>query len=203
MRLGLIPREPRFFDLFGAEAAVVSRTLGELCRSLREGKSAHPGLRDLEHECDAITHDIYTLTNRTFTTPMEPEDILLLAHSLDDIVDLAEEVSDKIDLYKATPIPDHAKQMGDCLAAAGAEIERAVRLLQTPESIQPALLEVHRLENVGDGVTREALQRLFNSDGDDPADLIKWKDLYDLLEETLDQCETVAEIIETITIKSA
>jgi uncharacterized protein Yka (UPF0111/DUF47 family) len=203
VRLGLIPREQRFFQLFEREASLVSKTLGELSRSLQEGKSAHPGLRELEHQCDEVTHEIYTLTNRTFTTPMETEDILHLAHALDDIVDLAEEVSDKIDLYKASPIPDDARQMGECLAAAGAEIEKAVRHLDSAEDVQPALLEVHRLENVGDRVTREALQRLFNGSGHDPADLIKWKDLYDLLEDTMDQCESVAEIIETITVKSA
>ena len=203
MRLGLIPREARFFELFEREASLVSKTLNELCRSLREGTSAHPGLRDLEHECDAVTHEIYRLTNHTFTTPMETEDILHLAHSLDSIVDLAEEVSDKIDLYKATPVTDSAKEMGECLAAAGTEIEKAIRQLENPEGVQPALLEIHRLENVGDRVTREALQQLFDGNGHDAAGVIKWKDLYDLLEDTMDQCESVAEMIETITVKSA
>jgi uncharacterized protein Yka (UPF0111/DUF47 family) len=198
-----LPREPRFYELFEREAALVRQSLGELCRSLQAGKSAHPGLRDLEHECDEVAREIYRLTNRTFTTPIEPEDILKLAHSLDAIVDLAEEVSDKIDLYKASPITDSARQMGECLAAAGAELEKAVRSLQKPAEVAPALLEVHRLENVGDRVTREALQRLFNGNGQTPAGLIKWKDLYDLLEATMDKCESVAEIIETITVKSA
>jgi uncharacterized protein Yka (UPF0111/DUF47 family) len=203
VRLSLIPREPRFFELFEAEAALVSKTLGELCRSLREGKSGHDALRDLEHSCDEIAREIYTLTNRTFTTPMEPEDILQLAHSLDDVVDLAEEFSDKIDLYNAAPIPDAAKEMGEILAVAGAELEKAVRNLVNPATLAPTLREIHRLENVGDRLSREALQRLFNGDHMAPADLIKWKDLYDLLEDTMDQCESVAEIIETISVKNA
>ena len=203
MRLSLVPREGRFFDLFEKEAALVSETLSELCRSLLEGTNAHPRLRDLEHDCDDIARDIYNLTNRTFTTPIDPEDILLLAHSLDAIVDLAEEVSDKIDLYKATPIPDSAQQLGKCLAAAGAQLENAVKTIEDSSALSPVLHEIHRLENDGDRITREALQKLFNGNHRTPADLIKWKDIYDLLEAALDKCETVAEIIETIAVTNA
>ena len=181
----------------------MSDTLRELNRSLHDGKSAHARLRDLEHECDDIARDIYNLTNRTFTTPMEPEDILLLAHSLDGIVDLAEETSDKIDLYKASPIPDSARQLGDCLAAAGAALEQAVKNIENSAALPPLLEEIHRLENEGDHLTREALRKLFNGNQQSPADVIKWKDLYDLLEASIDACESVAEIIETIAVKNA
>jgi len=199
----LVPREGRFYELFGKEAALVSDTLRELNRSLHDGKSAHARLRDLEHDCDDIARDIYNLTNRTFTTPMEPEDILLLAHSLDGIVDLAEETSDKIDLYKASPIPDSARQLGDCLAAAGAALEQAVKNIENSAALPPLLEEIHRLENEGDHLTREALRKLFNGNQQSPADVIKWKDLYDLLEASIDACESVAEIIETIAVKNA
>jgi uncharacterized protein Yka (UPF0111/DUF47 family) len=134
---------------------------------------------------------------------MDPEDILLLAHALDGIVDLAEEVSDKVDLYKAAPIPDSAKRLGQCLAEAGAALENAVRNIENPGALGPALHEVHRIENDGDRITREALQKLFNGNQKAPADLIKWKDLYDLLEATIDQCESVAEMIETIAVKGS
>lgn len=199
----MVPREGRFYELFGKEAALVSDTLRELNRSLHDGKSAHARLRDLEHDCDDIARDIYNLTNRTFTTPMEPEDILLLAHSLDGIVDLAEETSDKIDLYKASPIPDSARQLGDCLAAAGAALEQAVKNIENSAALPPLLEEIHRLENEGDHLTREALRKLFNGNQQSPADVIKWKDLYDLLEASIDACESVAEIIETIAVKNA
>ncbi len=198
-----MPREARFYELFEKEGALVNETLGELSRSLREGGSAHSRLRDLEHECDDVALEIYNLTNRTFTTPMEPEDILLLAHSLDNIVDLAEEVSDKIDLYKAAPVPDSAKQLGECLASAGAQIESAIKNLEDSRALGPVLTEIHRLENEGDRITRDALRNLFNGDQSAPVDLVKWKDLYDLLESTIDHCESVAELIETIAVKSA
>ena len=203
MRLSLVPREARFYELFEKQGALVNETLGELSRSLREGGSAHARLRDLEHECDDVALEIYNLTNRTFTTPMEPEDILLLAHSLDNIVDLAEEVSDKIDLYKAAPIPESAKQLGECLASAGAQIEKAIKNLEDSNALGPVLTEIHRIENDGDRITRDALRNLFNGNLSAPVDLVKWKDLYDLLESTIDHCESVAELIETIAVKNA
>lgn len=203
MKLSLIPREHRFYELFRRQGALVSETLTELRDSLLEEKNRHPRLRELEHACDDVTHDIYNLTNRTFTTPMEQEDILRLAHGLDQIVDLAEEISDKIDLYEIVAITDSAKQFGECLAKAGMELGHAVDRLEDFNGIDTVLQEIHRLENDGDSITRYALQKLFETDYQTAADLIKWKDLYSLLESTLDECESVAEIIETIEIKNA
>lgn len=202
MKLSLVPHEARFFELFNREAALVRESLSELAASLADGRSRHGRLRDLEHECDDVALEIYNLTNRTFTTPMEPEDILLLAHSLDGLVDMAEETADKIDLYKARPIRDHACQLGRCLAAAGVELEKALAKLEDPQALGPILQAIHTIENDGDRITRDALQQLFNAH-ETSIDMIKWKDLYDLLETTIDECESVAEIIETIAIKSA
>jgi len=200
----LIPREHRFYELFKQQGGLVSETLTELKESLSEGRNRHPRLRELEHMCDDVTHDIYNLTNRTFTTPIEQEDILLLAHALDEVVDLAEEVSDKIDLYdEIGSITDSAKRLGECLAKAGVQLAKAVDKLDDFNDIEPVLLEIHRLENEGDSITRFALQRLFETNHQTAADIIKWKDLYSLLESTLDQCQSAAEIIETIAIKSA
>lgn len=181
----------------------MNETLTELRDSLLEGRSRQPRLRDLEHACDDVTREIYNLTNRTFTTPIEQEDILLLAHGLDQVVDLAEEVSDKFDLYEITSITNSAKRLGECLAKAGAELAKAVDRLEEFKGIDVVLQEIHRLENEGDSITREALQRLFGTHHETPADVIKWKDLYSMLESTLDECESVAEIIETIAIKNA
>ena len=202
MRLSLIPREQRFYELFQRQGALVSETLTELSNSLLEGRSRHPPLRELEHECDDVTHEIYNLTNRTFSAPMEPEDILLLAHSLDEVVDLAEEVADKIELYAIATITDSAKEFGECLAKAGIELAKALGMLEDFNGLDPVLKNIHRLENDGDAITRVALQKLFAGAHQTPADLIKWKDLYALLESTLDECESVAEIMETISIKN-
>jgi predicted phosphate transport protein (TIGR00153 family) len=203
VKLSLIPREHRFYDLFRRQGALVSESLTELSNALLEGESRHARLRELEHSCDEVAREIYNLTNITVTTPMEQEDILFLAHSLDQVVDLAEEVSDKIDLYEVGSITDQAKQFGQCLAKAGLELAKAVDVLEDFTGIEPILREIHRLENEGDSLTRHALQTLFDTNHKTPADLVKWKDLYSLLESTLDECESVAEIIETIAVKSA
>ena len=202
MKLNLIPRERRFYELFSRQGALVSETLTELSNVLLDGRNRHARLRELEHTCDDVARDIYNLTNLTFTTPMEQGDILLLAHALDQVVDLAEEVSDKIDLYEIASITDSAKQLGECLAKAGVELAKAVDKLEDFNGLDPVLEEIHRLENVGDLITRNALQMLFEANQQTPADLVKWKDLYSLLESTLDECESAAEIIETIAIKN-
>src|SRR5919201_5118911 len=122
MKLSIVPQERRFYDLFKKQGELVSETLTELSKSLLEGRSRHPRLRDLEHAADDVTHEIYTLVDRTFVTPLEQDDILLLASSLDDIVDLAEEVSDKVELYRVKEVSDPARKMGELLDSAGREI---------------------------------------------------------------------------------
>ncbi|MBJ7604154.1 MAG: DUF47 family protein [Candidatus Dormibacteraeota bacterium] len=203
MKLSLVPRERRFYELFKQQGQLVSETLTELSKSLLEGRSRHPRLRDLEHRCDDVTHEIYELVNRTFVAPMESEDILLLASTVDDVVDLAEEVGDKMELYRVTEVTEPAKAFGECLAEAGIELARALEDLESFNELEARRLEIHRLENEGDRISREALGAMFEGNGLSAAHLIKWKDLYDLLEETMDTCEHVANVLETISIKNA
>jgi uncharacterized protein Yka (UPF0111/DUF47 family) len=203
MKLSLIPQGGRrFYDLFRKQGELVSETLAELTKSLVEGKSRHARLRDLEHQCDEVTHQIHNLVNSTFVTPIEQEDILLLASSLDDIVDLAEETGDKIDLYQIHLISDAAKAMGELLTKAGGEVAAALDRLEGFAELKPHRLEIHRLENEGDRITREAIGELF-AKVNDAAELVKWKDIYDLLEATMDACEQAANVMETISINNA
>ncbi|HKC20613.1 MAG TPA: DUF47 family protein [Candidatus Dormibacteraeota bacterium] len=176
--------------------------MSELSKSLLEGRSRHARLRDLEHECDDATHQIHNLVNSSFVTPIDEEDILLLASSLDDIVDLAEETGDKIELYRIQSITDAAKQMGEFLAKAGVELAAALDRLEGFEDFRPHRTEIHRLENEGDGLVRVAIGDLF-SHVTEASELVKWKDIYDLLEATMDSCEHAANVIETIAIKNA
>ena len=203
MKLSFVPQGgQRFYDLFRKQGELVSETLSELSKSLLEGKSRHARLRDLEHQCDEVTHQIHNLVHSTFVTPIEQEDILLLASSLDDVVDLAEETGDKIDLYEIGVISDAAKAMGEQLAKAGTEVAGALDRLEGFAELKPHRLEIHRLENEGDRITREAIGELF-SKVSDATDLVKWKDIYDLLEATMDACEHAANVMETISIKNA
>ena len=201
MRLSVVPQERRFYTLFKKQGELVRESLDQLRNGLLEGQSRHARLRELEHECDDATHAVYNLINETFVTPIEREDIYQLASSLDEIVDLAEEVSDKIDLYRVKGITESAKEMGEVLGRAGREIEKALDGLEGFRDLSKHKVEVHRLENEGDQITRRALAELF-SDGVNPNDLVKWKDVYDLLEETMDQCEHVANVLEAIAIKN-
>ena len=202
MRLTPMTRGRRFFELFSKQGDIVSETLTELSKSLLEGRSRHGRLRDLEHDCDDATHEIHNLINTMFTTPLDPEDILLLASSLDDIVDLAEETADKVDLYRVQSITPAAREMGEYLAKAGIEIAVAVKKIEGSAELQPHRVEIHRLENEGDRMLRVAIGDLF-SDEKDATELLKWKDIYDLLEATMDACEHAANVMETIAIKNA
>jgi uncharacterized protein len=202
MRLSLVPQQRRFYTLFKRQGELVNEALDQLRNGLLEGQTRHPRLRELEHECDDVTHDIYQLINQTFVTPFEREDIYELASSLDEVVDLAEEVSDKIDLYRVKEITPQARRMGEVLALAGKQLAEAVADLEGFAHVTPHRLAVHSLENEGDRITREALAALF-TDGASPSDLVKWKDIYDLLEATMDQCEHVANVLEAASIKNA
>jgi uncharacterized protein Yka (UPF0111/DUF47 family) len=201
VRLSLQPRERRFYALFAEQGRLVRDTLVELQSSLDSGESRHSVLRKLEHECDDITHEIYNLTNVTFVPPMDRADILALAHAVDQIVDLAEELSDRIDLYAVGPMTDAAKRIGKLLADAGALLADLLGRLEDFDGVAEPLERIHSLENEADHVSRHALQQLFDSNGRAAAALIKWKDVYGLLESTIDECETVAEIVERMRIK--
>src|SRR6202048_4869931 len=156
MRLSLVPQERRFFDLFKQQGELVDESLTELSKSLLEGRSRHPRLRDLEHRCDDVTREIYLLVNRTFVAPLEQEDILTLAAALDDIVDLAEELSDKLVIYRVTQVTEPARAIGECLDRAGLEIARALENRGGFGGLEAERRELHRLENEGDVIHREA-----------------------------------------------
>src|SRR2546428_12148340 len=174
LKLNLVPRERLSNNLFSRPVQPVREALAELGGSLNDDRSHHAVLRELEHRCDDVTREIYNLTNRTFVPPFERADILMLARSLDEIVGLAEEAADKIDLYHVESITDAAKSMGCCLAEAGSQIASAADQLVDGKDLVEVLEDIHRLENEGDHITRQALQRLFETNHRTAAYLIKW-----------------------------
>ena len=145
---------------------------------------------------------MYSCCNEASGTPFGRGDLLARASALDDIVDLAEEVSDKIDLYHVTAITEAARKMGENLAKAGDILARALDDLEGFRELEPRRIEIHRLENETDLQSREALAALFTEEHT-AADLVKWKDIYDLLEDTMDGCETAANVLEAMAIKNA
>jgi uncharacterized protein len=203
--LSFIPRERRFYDLFEQQAATIVRSAGLLEQALADvaNLATRQGeIKALEHQGDEITHEIVSTLNRTFVTPFDHEDIYALASGLDDILDYIEEVADTANLYKITTIPEPARELTRLLALAVAQLEQAIGKLESGKGIDEHSAEVHRLEDVGDSTSRRAIAELF-SDQHPLLEVIKLKDLYGLLEDALDRCETVANVLEGIATKNA
>jgi predicted phosphate transport protein (TIGR00153 family) len=203
--LSFIPRERRFYDLFEQQAATIVRSAGVLEQALADVANLATCQREikaLEHQGDEITHEIVSTLNRTFVTPFDYEDIYALASGLDDILDYIEEVADTANLYRITTIPEPARELTRLLTLAVAQLEQAIGKLESGKGIDEHSAEVHRLEDVGDSTSRRAIAELF-SDQYPLIEVIKLKDLYGLLEDALDRCETVANVLEGIATKNA
>ena len=206
MPISLVPRERQFFVLFRENAANLVEGLQTLDALLNSG----PGdfarhakkLRDVEHQGDEVTHRINRELNSTFITPFDRADIYALASALDDVIDLAEETADTIVLDRIESITPDAQQMGDILVQIGQELAQAFDQLESRKDMTQYWVRIHDLENQGDKVTRQAIGALFQN-CPDPIYIIKWKDVYSLLEKTVDRTEDVANILESVTIKNA
>lgn len=205
MERSLIPRERRFYDLFEQQAAVIVHSADLLEKALADVANLptlQREIKELEHQGDEITHEIVRALNRTFVTPFDREDIYALAAGLDDILDFIDEVADTTNLYGITPIPEPARELARLLAQAVAQLEQAIGKLESGKGGEEHGIEVHRLEDIGDSTSRRAIAELF-SGHHPPLQVIKLKDLYDLLEDALDRCEQVANVLEGIAIKNA
>lgn len=206
MPLSLIPKERQFFVLFRENAgnlmeglrtldALLNNPSGDFTEQARK-------LRDLEHQGDEITHRVNQELNKTFITPFDREDIYALAGAVDDVIDLAEETADTIMIDGIDRITPEAQQMGGILLQIGQELVQAFDKLESRKDMTRHWVRVHDLENQADKVTRQAIGALFKN-GFDPVYIIKWKDVYALLEKTVDRTEDVANILESVTIKNA
>jgi len=154
-----------------------------------------------EHEGDRITHDvIHRLGAGRVRAPFDFADGYALATALDDVVDYAEQTGDMLGVYQVEAPMEQAAQMCDVLVGAGEQVAQALRGLRTGADVGPALVEIHRLENEGDRVSREAVASLF-ADGIDPMVVIRWKDIFASLESSIDACEHVAHLLEGIALK--
>jgi uncharacterized protein len=199
------PRDRVYFELFeeaGQNVLQAADLLDRLLATYPESKELAQDILVCEHEGDRITHDIINRLNHTFVTPLDREDILALASALDDIVDYTEEVADYLGLYKIEAPMDQAIKLARVLKAACRQIAEAVPRLRGFRDISPYTVEINRLENEGDRITREAVASLFDG-GIDPMVVIRWKDLFERLEEAIDAAEHVANILGGIVIKNS
>jgi uncharacterized protein len=205
MPITLVPRERQFFVLFREDVdnlRTAIRGLEEMLAAPGDFADYARRLKDLEHLGDDVTHRIIRELNTTFITPFDREDIYGLASTLDDVLDLVEETADTICLDGIDEITPEAREMGSILAQIGDELVAAIGNLESRENMSEQIVRIHDLENQGDRVTREAISSLFRTSSD-AIFIIKWKDVYALLEKTVDTTEDIANILENVTIKNA
>jgi predicted phosphate transport protein (TIGR00153 family) len=201
----IAPRDREFFDLFEEAGGNILRAAGLLEDMLGDWPDRSGLARDIlicEQEGDRITHDIIRRLNETFVTPIDREDIYALAAALDDIVDYTEEVADYLGLYNIEAPMEQSQQLAHVLHQASRQISEAMPRLRGFKDISHYTVEINRLENDGDRITREAIASLFEN-GIDPMVVIRWKDLFERLEAAIDSTEHVANILEGIVIKNS
>jgi uncharacterized protein len=201
----IAPRDREFFDLFEEAGGNILRAAGLLEEMLRDFPERNELARDIlicEQEGDRITHDIIQRLNQTFVTPLDREDIHELAAALDDVVDYTEEVADYLGLYKIEAPMAQAQELAKVLHQSARQISEAMPRLRGFKDLSHYTVEINRLENDGDRITREAIASLFDN-GIDPMVVIRWKDIFERLEEAIDATETVANILEGIVIKNS
>ena len=201
----LIPKDTIFFDLFDHQAEIVKEAARMLCMltedftNVREKRTA---IESLEHQGDQITHDLYEHLNRTFITPLDPEEISLLASALDDVLDCIDGATEKMVYYNLEHTDAHMRELAKLIHLSTVEIEHAVKGIRTikdPRYIEERCIEVNRLENLADDVLALSITDLFKTS--DAIAIIKLKDIYEQLETATDYCEDVANVLSDIAIR--
>jgi uncharacterized protein len=203
-----IPKEEKFFELFDQQAAHnvnAAKLFKELVENWDAKSPLLHKLQEIEHEADITTHEIYDRLNRTFVTPFDREDIHALASELDDVVDLVQSTASRMALFHIDKVNKDLIAMAGIYWDATESVRKAVAEMNIPEKrrrVKDHLIEINRLENAGDRALENAISRLFEGKPD-PLEVIKWKEIYEGLEEAIDKCEDVAGTIETILVKNA
>jgi len=204
MAFSLLPREDEYFTLFSQMTEKIqqaSNAMIEMMQDKSESFEAHAKfIKDIEHECDELTHTVATKLNKSFITPFDREDIFALCVALDDVCDYIDAGARAILMYDIKDISDHARGLAKVIQGLAMEINSAVRMLAKPDGMNQHIVEIHRLENEADDIYFRAIGELFLNQTD-PIAVIKWKELYEILENATDRCESVANIIESIFLK--
>jgi predicted phosphate transport protein (TIGR00153 family) len=200
----LLPHSPKFFELFERQSATVlegARALKELADNFEHVEQKARHIKELETKGDNITHEVIDSLNRTFITPFDREDIHALASALDDVLDNIEGVSSRFALFKVREITPETRELIVIIEKACVAIHEAVQCLRDRKRIRPYFVEINKLENDADMISRDMTAKLFENAADF-RELIMWKELYGRLEATTDDCEDVANIIEGIFVKN-
>jgi uncharacterized protein len=207
-RFPFMPREQKFFDLFeaGAKNTIkASKALKEMLDSWQFLDSRMAEITELEHDGDTITHQIISLLHRTFVTPFDREDIALLAHTMDDVLDFIHSAADAMFIYKIKRPTERAKELADVIVMGTIELDKAIANLRHKNEFPKMLetcVEINRLENAADRIYRAAIGELFENT-EDMVEIIKWREIYEHMETATDRAEDVADVLEGVALKNA
>jgi predicted phosphate transport protein (TIGR00153 family) len=203
-RFSFLPKEEQYFSFFSQMTSYIYDAARVLVEMLNDKNGSYADylkrIKDIEHQCDDLTHSISTKLNKSFITPFDREDIYLLSGALDDVVDLIDDAARAMVMYDVQESTAHARHFADVIQRMAVQLHEIVSMLAKPSGISPRLVELHRLENEGDEIYHTAVAELFHN-ATDPLNVIKWKDIYEKLEAAVDRCENVANIIESVIIK--
>jgi len=202
--LKLIPRDDQFYDLFAQVASKLSGSAALLHELFKDPKKLDQNvaqIKTLEHEADNLTHDTIDRINRSFVTPFDREDIHALAGHLDEVVDLIDGCARRVSIFHIKESRHHAVVLSDVLMRATRSIEETVRRMKDPKVVTAANRQLKMLEEEGDAVYHEAVEKLFSTPAD-PIDVMKWKELFDKIEDAIDQCEDVGNTLQSIALKN-
>jgi predicted phosphate transport protein (TIGR00153 family) len=201
----LLPREESFFSTFARQAENVhsgAQALVAMLSNYNDPQAQARGIKEIEHQGDTITHDIMIRLNQTFITPFDREDIHELSSKIDDVLDLLDSAAGRLAIYRVQKIRPGVVELAQTLEKATAQVLAAVSVLEKQDHILNYCIEINRLENEGDRISRSLIAQLFELEKD-PVEILKWKEIIECIETSIDKCEDVANVIETVTLKSA
>lgn len=201
----ILPRDEKFYDMFTGLAKRLSASatlLHEMFLNPTELEAKVAKIKDLEHEADNLTHDIINRIDRTFVTPFDREDIHALASELDDVIDLIDGTARRATIFRIQQTRPAAVVLAEVLARAASTVEEGVADMKNAKHVYAVSEKLKILEEEGDAVYHDAMGALFK-EGGDALEVIKWKDLYDKIEDALDQCEDVGNVLQSIALKNA
>jgi predicted phosphate transport protein (TIGR00153 family) len=205
MRLALVPKPSEFYGLFaqaGANAAMAARLAETLFREFPDSAVTHADVKALETEGDRLTREMIRLLNTQYVTPFDREDIYALAGAVDDVVDHIEHACDLLGLYRVEGPMEQAADQCRVLVEAAERLASALSKLRTLKGAEQDLIEVKRLEDEGDRIVRDAIAALFEDEEVSPRAIIRWKDIFEALEDAVDACERAANLVGNIVVKN-
>ncbi len=201
----LIPRDEKFYDLFRSQAECIhdaAQILVTLFEDFRDVEKRVTEIKFVEHRGDQLTHEVMKKLNQTFITPFDREDIHALCSALDDVLDLIDGASARLAIYQITAMTPGAVQLAKVILHGSEIIVKAISELHKPENILTYCDQLTQLEKDADRIKGECVARLFHNSSS-PFDVIKWKEIYEVLEATTDKCEDVADVLESVVLKAA